>query len=56
MKSILDPTFQYTPSVSTNLRKTFRRVRAEMAKREQHSSPNNPTKLDTVVPLRSVKK
>ena len=35
MKSILDPTFQYTPSTSTDLRKTFARVRREMRKRER---------------------
>jgi hypothetical protein len=29
MKSILDPTFQYTPSVATDLRRTFERVRRE---------------------------
>lgn len=33
MKSILDPTFHYTPSVQTDLRKTFARVRREMAKK-----------------------
>lgn len=35
MKSILDPTFHYTPSTSTDLRKTFARVRREMRKRER---------------------
>ena len=30
MKSILDPTFRYVPSVDTDLRKTFARVRREM--------------------------
>lgn len=30
MKSILDPTFRYTPSSNTDLRKTFARVRREM--------------------------
>jgi hypothetical protein len=29
MKSILDPTFRYIPSVETDLRKTFARVRRE---------------------------
>ena len=29
MKSILDPTFRYVPSVQTDLRKTFARVRRE---------------------------
>lgn len=35
MKSILDPTFHYTPSASTDLRKTFARVRREMRKNAQ---------------------
>jgi hypothetical protein len=30
MKSILDPTFRYVPSVETDLKKTFSRVRREM--------------------------
>jgi hypothetical protein len=38
MKSILDPTFHYTPSTSTDLRKTFARVRREMRKRERTES------------------
>jgi hypothetical protein len=32
MKSILDPTFHYVPSAQTDLRKTFSRIRREMAK------------------------
>ena len=35
MKSILDASFHYTPSVNTDLRKTFARVRRELRKREQ---------------------
>jgi hypothetical protein len=30
MKSILDPTFRYYPSVDTDLRRTFQRIREEM--------------------------
>lgn len=30
MKSILDPDFKYTNAASTDIRKTFERVRAEM--------------------------
>lgn len=30
MKSILDPTFRYTSSVATDVRRTFERVRREM--------------------------
>ena len=32
MKSILDPTFRYVPSVETDLKKTFSRIRREMEK------------------------
>lgn len=38
MKSILDPTFRYTPAASTDLRKTFARVRREMAREAQQES------------------
>ncbi len=34
IKSILDPTFNYVPSAQTDLRKTFARIRKEMAKRK----------------------
>lgn len=44
MKSILDPTFRYTPSVETDVRKTFARVRREQranaARTEPASAPN----------------
>jgi hypothetical protein len=30
MKSILDPSFRYTPSAGTDLRKTFARIRREL--------------------------
>jgi|SwirhirootsSR2_FD_contig_31_1393365_length_359_multi_5_in_0_out_0_2 hypothetical protein len=32
MKSILDPTFHYVPSVETDLKKTFSRIRRELEK------------------------
>jgi hypothetical protein len=41
MKSILDPSFQYTPSVETDLRKTFARIRREMRKSQQATIPTN---------------
>jgi hypothetical protein len=37
MKSILDPTFHYTSSANTDLRKTFARVRREL-RRQQATS------------------
>ena len=41
MKSILDPTFRYVPSVQTDLRKTFARVR-----REQRAAGNDGTAIE----------
>ncbi len=35
MKSILDPTFRYTSSANTDLRKTFARIRRENRKEAQ---------------------
>ena len=35
MKSILDPSFRYTKSVETDLRKTFARVNRELRKQRQ---------------------
>ena len=34
MKSILDPSFNYTPSVATDIRRTFERVWRELGERE----------------------
>lgn len=42
MKRITDPTFEYVPSVKTDIRKTFARIRREMkadaAARTAHES------------------
>ena len=48
MKSILDPTFRYTKSVETDLRKTFARVRKELRKQSE------PTQTVGVNATRSV--
>jgi hypothetical protein len=37
MKSILDPSFRYTPSAGTDLRKTFARIRRELLRQGQPS-------------------
>jgi hypothetical protein len=42
MKSILDPTFRYTNSASTDIRKTFARVRREQeAERKAREANSN---------------
>ena len=48
MKSILDPSFRYTKSVETDLRKTFARIRRELRKESQ------PTAAAGVAATRSV--
>jgi hypothetical protein len=35
MKSILDPTFRYTNSANTDVRKTFARIRREQRQRDR---------------------
>ncbi|MEO8566553.1 MAG: hypothetical protein ABI541_09245 [Betaproteobacteria bacterium] len=43
MKSVLDPTFRYTPSIDTDLRKTFARLRREARAQEtQRDEPRPP--------------
>ena len=46
MKSILDPSFRYTKSVETDLRKTFARVRREL--RKQQIQPQSAANEDTL--------
>jgi hypothetical protein len=45
MKSILDPAFRYTPSASTDIRKTFARIRREM----RRQSPSVTTRAESAV-------
>jgi len=51
MKSILDPSFRYTASHATDLRKTFARVRREM-KSGEPTRPQEPASARRVVTLR----
>jgi hypothetical protein len=41
LKSILDPSFRYTKSVETDLRKTFARVRRQLRKQQEAPQPSN---------------
>ena len=47
MKSILDPTFRYTPSNETDIRKTFNRIRREIAR----AAPKTASPASRVVPI-----
>jgi hypothetical protein len=55
MKSILDPTFRYTKSVETDLRKTFARVRRELRKQQQEQSTGSVEVIRKVLRFHSRK-
>ena len=50
MKSILDPTFRYTPSVQTDVRKTFARIRRELRAQQARDGPEGESRA-IVLPL-----
>lgn len=51
MKSILDPSFRYTRSVETDLRKTFARVRRELRKQSAEPPGACTDAMKKVVPF-----
>ena len=51
MKSILDPTFRYTSSANTDIRKTFARVRREMRRSAQPSTRQESDSAVKVTPI-----
>jgi hypothetical protein len=55
MKSILDPSFRYTRSVETDLRKTFARVRRELRRQATEQPPVCGDAIKKVVPLNARK-
>jgi hypothetical protein len=55
MKSILDPSFRYTKSVETDLRKTFARVNRELRKQRQEQSAVSAEAMRKVLPFHARK-
>jgi len=55
MKSILDPSFRYTSSAETDLRKTFTKIRRALGKQRQAGGGVNSDAIGNVLPLRSKK-
>jgi hypothetical protein len=53
MKSILDPSFRYTKSIETDLRKTFARVRREQRRKQQEQSTVGIGATRKVLPFRA---
>ena len=52
MKSILDPSFRYTSSVNTDLRKTFARIRRDQRKTEEEVSARTEAEsLHKILPM-----
>ncbi|HLW13833.1 MAG TPA: hypothetical protein VKU81_14135 [Casimicrobiaceae bacterium] len=51
MKSILDPTFRYTSSANTDLRKTFARIRRESRRQTQVSTRDEADTVKKVTPI-----
>ena len=53
MKSILDPSFRYTKSVETDLRKTFARIRRELRNQQQKQAAARVETMKKVVSFHS---
>ncbi len=51
MKSILDRSFQYTPSAKTDLKKTFARIRREQREADQRQAANDTEAAEKVAQL-----
>jgi hypothetical protein len=54
MKSILDPTFRYIPSDKTDLRKSFSRVRREMANGSKSANAGGGARLLRLAPKQEI--
>jgi hypothetical protein len=55
MKSVLDRTFNYTPSVETDLRKTFARIRRKLKEQEQAQAVADAEARTKVSPIKPTK-
>jgi hypothetical protein len=51
VKSIFDPSFRYTPSYETDVRKTFERIRREQARTSLETRSLEPAPVK-VLPMR----
>lgn len=53
MKSILDRSFQYTPSAQTDIRKTFARIRRERLAEQKRNQQERDSKVEQIKHRRS---
>ena len=51
MKSILDPSFRYTPSFNTDIQKTFARFRDVQRIQAKHAVQSTATSAAKIVPI-----
>jgi hypothetical protein len=51
MKSILDPSFRYTSSANTDIRKTFARIRRESRRQPAATPRDEPDAAKKVTPI-----
>jgi hypothetical protein len=51
MKGILDPSFRYTPSYATDVRRTFERIRRGQIPRGDDTAPASQPAGQKVLPL-----
>jgi hypothetical protein len=51
MKRIFDPSFRYTPSYSTDLRKVFDRIRRELKTHDRGPAPSEKVAGENVLRL-----
>lgn len=52
MKSLLDPTFRYTPAAATDIRKTFARIAREQKAESDRRKANEAEAQRVVEPIR----
>lgn len=51
MKTIFDPSFRYTPSHSTDVRRTFERIRRELAGNTYEKASSSEAARKNVLPM-----
>ena len=51
MKRILDPSFRYTPSYATDVRRTFERIRRDLESQDGNPGAARKDTAKNVVPL-----
>jgi hypothetical protein len=53
VKTIFDPSFRYTPSYGTDLRKTFERIRREQVGNIRDAAQSSEPAGEKVLPMRA---